>query len=627
MTWKHAATLAALSATCAYSQVTITEIKLHTEPADARVRPFENVAIQVRVYGRVNDKTGRIRRDGARVKMLDKNGGWLSKPYHFDGVDNEKFVDEYQSTAGRIFGSLAGQYVMQDAVLYTAPEKPGNYRIEATLAGKTATATIHVDWRAAAHKKAETTSFPAEPASLDPYRGLVEHYAPFLAQETWFQPKADYPTRFDYDGDWRGDNNWASLETGTSQAYVHYAVMETATHWFLIYNIYHPRDYSDKCVAGTCHENDNEGLILTIAKSGGQFGRLQTMETLAHNNVYSFVADNRIRNHVHNIDGKIEFYQNSHPVVFVESGGHGVFGTASGHARYRFSKDEFTAGTGITLVYKGVAERPKHANDRLVGYDLLPIYSQWWLKTNRNGGWNQPTFDDYFTYSPLGGRPPAIFASIGGAFLGRAYGRNKAKPFWGWHDNRTKKKGILAVGQWGLDPAYAVSQDLRFPAGEPFSLDYVFNPYLQTQRVSRQPPSSANPRASRPTRPVVPASPPPSQPVRPVVSTPPAAASTPFHGTVELRLWVDGSLEILIQQDRIYYQVISGAPYRNVQSSLSAPLPRARLASVRLRKKEGRGKVYLVEQPSAENGYSIRVRIDDNKRSGDDYHLVIEWER
>ena len=61
-----------------------------------------------------------------------------------------------------------------------------------------------------------------------------------------------------FDGDWRGDNNWDSADSGTSQAYVYYAAVETQTHWFLIYNLFHPRDYSDKCVAGTCHENGSD---------------------------------------------------------------------------------------------------------------------------------------------------------------------------------------------------------------------------------------------------------------------------------------------------------------------------------------------------------------------------------
>jgi len=599
-----------LAVGCVYGQATITGIKLHTDPADARVRPFENVVIQVRVYGEAGEASGRIRRDGARVEVVESGGGWLSKPFHFQGTDDEPFIDQYQTRAGRIFGSLSGTYVMQDAVLYTAPEKPGDYHVRATLGGQSATATIHVDARAPSLRKPETISFPPEPFSLDPYRDLAEHYAPFLAQETWFQPKADYPTRFDFDGDWNGADNWEDMEVGTSQAYIYYAAMETLTHWFLIYNVFHPRDYSDKCVAGSCHENDNEGLILTVAKDGGPFGRLQAMETLAHNNVYSFTADRRVRNGVHDIDGRVDFYQDSHPVVFVESGGHGIYGVASSHARYEAARDRFTAGTGVTFVYKGKAERPRHANDRLVGYDLLPIYYQWWRKAAA-GSWSEATFDDYFTYEPLGGRPLARYPSIGGAFLGRTNASNKAKPFWGWHDNRTQKKHVLATGQWGLDPAYAASRDLRFPA--PYSTDYVFNPYLELP-VNRAVASGLPfPRAPEPRT--------------PEGRTKAPAPASPSHGQVEFRLWVDGSVEALIRGDRVQYYVISGAPYRDAESRFTAPVPLAPLRSLRLRKLRGRGRVEIVERPGPGNGYSTRIRIDDPKRSGGLYNLVLEWEK
>lgn len=585
------------------AQTAVTEIKLHTDPAEPRVRPFEQVVIQVRAYGKVGEQTGRLRRDGAAVKVADAGGGWLSKPFKYQGQDDEPFLDEFQSRAGRIFGQLAGQYVLQDSVLYTAPEKPGRYRVEATLEGKSAAVTIHVDPSAPARRKPEKHSFAAGAVSLDPYRDLAEHYAPFLAQETWFEPKADYPTRFDYDGDWHGDNNWDSLEEGTSQAYVHYAAMETRTHWFLIYNVFHPRDYSDKCVAGSCHENDNEGLVLTVAKDGSRYGRLQVMETLAHNNVYSFTADGRIRAGAHTIDGPIEFYQESHPMVFIESGGHGIYGTRSSHARYDAANDQFTAGTGVTFLYKGVAERPRHPNDRLVGYDLLPIYSEWWVKANRESGWTARTFDAYFAYQPVGGRPGVPYAEIGGAFFGRKMGVNMARPFWGWHDNRTLKRGILAVGQWGLDPAYAVSRNLNFPPDAAVSLDYTFNPYLKLngEQVSGaapgEPPGAA------------------------------ASASGAAQGWFEFRVWIDGSVEAFVRGDRIRYEVLSGAPFRDPEISYSEPLPAAPLRSLRVVKKEGRGQVQLVEPPSAANGYTARVRIDDPERAGAVYRVRLEWER
>jgi hypothetical protein len=463
---------------------TASEIKIFTDPSPASVRPFETVVVQVRVYGEVAKQDGqgtdkaRIQKGGAAVKPVGTDGGWVSKPFKFQGRDDEAF---YQGGSGRfasVLGMITKDYVLQDAFLYTAPEKPGKYEMEASLDGKTARVTVEVDAGATARKKPETTQFPPETRKPDPYRKVAEYWAPMIAQETWWQPKSDIPARFDFDGDWKGDNNWDNMETGSSQAYIHYAAMETSTHWFLIYNVWHPRDYSDKCVVGTCHENDNEGMVFTVRKDGSEFGKLEVIETLAHNNLYSFTNDTRIRNGIHDIDGAIEFYNGSHPVIFVESGGHGEYCSTAKQSSYRLSSDTFTNNTGITFIYKGTAERARHSNDRLVGYELLPIYDHWWTKATEDSGWKESTWDEYFLYTPFGGRPAGPRRKIGGTFLGRNQASNKAKPFWGWHDNTTLKKKVLNVGQWGLDPAYAVQKDLTFPRGEEPSVDYTFNPYL-----------------------------------------------------------------------------------------------------------------------------------------------------
>ena len=476
--------MAAAAGQAQSNSIGVTELVLKPDADDPRVRPFETLAIQVRAYGEVaklgseaKDRV-RLQRSGAKVAVLSPAGGWLSKPFKFQGRDNESFYQDGATKFAAIFGAINKDFLMQDAVLYTAPEKPGKYEIEADLEGKKARLTVEVTAAAPSRRPAETTQFPAEQRTpRDPYRLLAEYWAPFLAQETWFQPKADGPSRFDYDNDWEGDNNWDHLDTGSSQAYVHYAAIETASHWFLIYNVFHPRDYSDKCVVGTCHENDNEGLILTVRKDGSEFGKLEVMETLAHNNVYSFVADGRIRKGAHNVDGQIEFYAASHPVIFVESGGHGIYGSTTSHAKYDLKTDTFANGTGMTFVYKGLAERPRHGNDRLVGYELLPIYDHWWKKSS-DEAWKDRTFDEFYVYTPFGGRPAGNGRKMGGTFLGRKESSNKAKPFWGWHDNATLKKKLESTGQWALDPAYSVARNLTFPAGSEPSADYTFNPYL-----------------------------------------------------------------------------------------------------------------------------------------------------
>ncbi len=594
------------------AQVKVSEIRIKTDPANATIRPFETAVLQVLIYGVVSDPEGKPKRvrlqGGAEFQVVDRDGGWLSKPFRYQGSEDEPFYGDQQKGLLGILNRAEENFVLQDAVLYTAPERRGNYQVQASLEGKTATVTIRVDPNAPSRRKPERISFPGEPPSRDRYRKWAEHYAPFIAQETWFEPKADFLARFDYDGDWRGDNNWDALEEGASQAYVYYTAMETQTHWFLIYNLFHPRDYSDKCVAGSCHEDDNEGLILTVRQDGSEFGRLETMETLAHNNIYSYRADRRAQDGVHDIDGNVELRDQSHPVVFVESGGHGIYGSQDSQSRYSLERDEFTASTGVTYVYKGAAERPRHAHDRRVGYDLLPIYEHWWLRAQEGSSRNDRTFDEYFVYQPLGGRPGTPYGKIAGSFLGRKEASNKAKPFWGWHDERTRKQNILATGQWGLDPAYAVSRNLRFSADEPFSLEYVFNPYLKTAAPAPAP-AAITEAASLEILP------------RRSGNYDPNAR----EGQFDLRLYVDGTVEVSLQGDRFGYEVRSGRPPRDDGSELTQPIPRATFRFFGMEQKDGREKVTLLEQPSPANDYTVRLRIEDPKIGEGRYHARLRW--
>lgn len=469
------------------AQDKVTEIKLTVLPKAAKIRPHETAIIQTEFYGvkkkgflerllgDTADNKTKVQSSSWKANMAN-NAGSLSKPFLFQ-EDGEKTKQGFGNFITQGLGAAASK----DSVLFTAPGTPGKYNVKITEGSLSEVITIEVSNSAQSSKSKLSTTFVPEPKSTDPYFYLAEYYAPFIAQETWFNPAADYLVRFDYDGDWKADNNWEKLDEGSKQAYVYYTVMETQTHWFLIYNFFHARDYSDVCIVGTCHENDNEGLILTVRKTGSKFGTLEVMETLAHNNIYSFSNNKTIKKGIHDIDGKIEFYEKVRPVIFIEAGGHGVLSSSVRSSLFSADKMDFKQNTGITYVYKNKAEIPNSGNDRNVGYALLPIYDQLWTKGNQDTSDSNDTFDDFYSYQPFGNRPGVRSKFISGAFKGRTASDNMAKPFWAWHDKRTRDKKVLNTGQWALDPAYSVSQNLSFPREQPFSTYYIFNPYLEIQ--------------------------------------------------------------------------------------------------------------------------------------------------
>ena len=466
----------------------ITRINLVTYPESASVKVGESLIIKAEFFGTKkkkgllgsllgsadSGKESALSTSDWKLELVTKNGGLLSKRFLFQ-EEKEKLKGGFAGFLSQGLGAVSSK----DSVLYTAPARPGKYIVKLTHGSLTKTKTITV---VAGKPTSEETVNLTTPMVEGEYAALVKHHAPFIAQETWFRPKADYISRSDYDGNHKSDDNWENLYMGSSQAFVYFAVMETSSHWFLHYNFFHPRDYSDACVVGTCHENDNEGIILTIRRDGTQFGKLELMETLAHNNIYTFSAQPRIKKKVHNIDGDVAFYKRSHPIVFIEAGGHGALGSEYKASLFDTSKMEFKQNTGVTYEYKdGTAERPKHANDRNVGYALVPIEDTWWRLGSSDGPESNDTFDNFYEYVPFGGRPLASRKYIAGSFKGRTAGKNLAKPFWGWHDNRTKKKKVLNTGQWALDPAYAVSVCYKWPKDLPVSTDYTYNPFLESR--------------------------------------------------------------------------------------------------------------------------------------------------
>ncbi len=321
-------------------------------------------------------------------------------------------------------------------------------------------------------------------------RELAEYYSPVVVQETNDKRK-DFLAKFNFDGNWNGNDNQENLVRFPLKGYVYYSVVESRSHFFLGYFFFHPADYV-KLSGPACgfwnkvgaHENDLEGIQLVVEKDGTRYGSLLLMETLAHNFFYQLENSDKIKDKrevkgvLEDIDGHIELEideTGQHPKVYIECLGHGVWG-------YGQSGKE-VGGKDTYVVYRlgKEAEEPESKNDHDVRYELIDVFDPeegLWAHREKLGD-AQPvrtymapgSFWDGFSYR----------RRLGAAFFGD--GGVHARPPWGW-----KAKGSER-GDWFLAPAFAFSRHLFIPGLEGDALTYVHNPYLEEGgRNPEQPP-------------------------------------------------------------------------------------------------------------------------------------------
>ncbi|MBT2746116.1 MULTISPECIES: hypothetical protein [unclassified Lysobacter] len=267
---------------------------------------------------------------------------------------------------------------------------------------------------------------------------------------------ADYVTRYDFDGDLDGRNNWdrAGQSAYPLAAHGYYSVVETSTHWFITYLFFHPRDWTDSFF-DTEHENDAEGVLFAIARDGSTYGTLKAAVTVAHTDFFSFVpAGSNWTAGAENVDGALSFltYQGApHPVTAQEAKGHGL----KAWPAYNINGDGVIYYPSLTT-----AEVPSNADDRDVKYKLIDIFEPGGMWDQRNNSW---LFAGYgsFAGDKTGG--------CGSGAIG--CNTNSANAPWGWDDsNDGPGRGMLAS-----DPVGLVTNYFRIPEG--VSASYTYNTY------------------------------------------------------------------------------------------------------------------------------------------------------
>jgi len=329
-------------------------------------------------------------------------------------------------------------------------------------------------------------------------REIAIRFAPVFYQALGDDRRSDYITNFDFDGDWRGDNNWVNTDDTRFKlrAYVYFAVSETLTHYFVHYAVFHPRDYKGGKVSGPllndaireglrrggrydptglskgavlAHENDMEGCLVVAVKDGGDLSRAKVVlvETLAHDNFLKYATEEAALSNLALI--RLEAQS---PLLYIEPKGHGIFA---------YTTDKQSSRQDIvTYKFRGQAGDPEATGEESVGYELLPLFSTLWPRAQNTASGTFASVIDYgvmtLNVADQRGRVQTHrkrLGKLGAAFLGRYGAMNAARPPWGWFDRSDPR---VPLGSWFFDPASTVKR--HHHPGDSFSTIYLHSPFV-----------------------------------------------------------------------------------------------------------------------------------------------------
>ncbi|HEV2022452.1 MAG TPA: hypothetical protein VGQ94_07965 [Terriglobales bacterium] len=380
----------------------------------------------------------------------------------------------------------------QPAAAPAAPQQPPGKTIREFNEGDSSPA--------APQPPAAQTPAPNMPQPEKDLRDIAERFAPVLHQRmagTAEQHRFDYPTNFDFDGDWKGNNNWANAAGSKYKlwSYVYYSVIESEDHYFIHYAVYHPRDWSlvqatfdsllDKLqdkykdvIGGGArkeaefnHENDLEGALVIVDKWAQGGPQPVAMETVAHNHLLRSLSTAAADLHITSGErGQRLRLEDGHPILYIESQKHGI------HAW----RDEEGSWQEPILVLRYGKDKPvefsKVSGDTAT-YELIPISKTWWKharathKPNLTFG-TVADFGDRFCDVPGARRPTCALGTVGAAIRGDYLRPNAASAPWNWIDLDDQE---LPLGAWFFDPIVILKRHFGlFHTRE----KYLYNPYL-----------------------------------------------------------------------------------------------------------------------------------------------------
>jgi hypothetical protein len=322
------------------------------------------------------------------------------------------------------------------------------------------------------------------PPLVDEHLELARAYAPWIFHAVHpSRGRQDLPAPVDFDGDLDGGNNWEHLPSCELVPTAGYSVLETATHWFVTWHLFHPRDWEliDLGVHLT-HEGDGENLQVVVDKASGDVVLLYTQAhyrggAYARGGAGFADGEEELRGEPLLLDesGRPD-PRGRHAAVFVESRGHGIYGAGDSCAEVALDAEGRVSFEG-----HGIVLRPARAGEAVsepaldalepVPYQLESMVAKLWPLHLRGELCGEGRLLD----GPWPYRDGRVEVDVpryheGDRFSGPLGPDRGISPYavdYGW------KKGVL--GALYFDPARRHAEVLKVP--EPWSLEYVGYPF------------------------------------------------------------------------------------------------------------------------------------------------------
>lgn len=323
------------------------------------------------------------------------------------------------------------------------------------------------------------------------YASLALRHAPVLKQKvSEFNPRGDLITQVDLSGDLEElVGNWAyvSDERNELPAAGYYSVVETRTHYFILYAFYHGQDWYDgDRLADKIrkmfdeHLHDMEGSLAVVTKREDEKDeRVDALITISHFHFYCYAGwmssddeflypgdrwENRIRGLTASIDGNIwptEDGDRTRFSLYAQAKGHGIRGDRKKWGSERHIIHYYPSLTGSEVPGSDESAYREYSGYRFqdVRYRLIDFHEP-------GGLWEQRNNTNVFQANAMGQAALVILDEFGNRIAG------SANPPWGWADIDDRH----SCGELAINPARLV-YDYLDGLGE-FSLEYIYNPYI-----------------------------------------------------------------------------------------------------------------------------------------------------